>query len=163
MSDSRPETYKHIGFVRELLTLIACQLLSRANSHDESKLESPELEVFDEMTSKLAACTYGSDEYKEFLKQMKPALDHHYQNNRHHPECHSKGVQDMNLVDLVEMLCDWKAATRRHDNGNVHTSIDINQKRFGYSDELKQILLNTVELFYVGVPYPPLEVSEVKS
>jgi hypothetical protein len=155
MSDSRPETYKHIGFVRELLTLIACQLLSRANSHDESKLESPEVEVFDEMTSKLATCTYGSYQYKEFLRQMKPALDHHYQNNRHHPECHSKGVQDMNLVDLVEMLCDCsrrmqKAATRRHDNGNIHTSIEINQKRFGYSDELKQILLNTVELLPEG-------------
>lgn len=146
MIDSRPETHKHIGFVRELLTLVVCQLLDRANSHDKSKLESPEVNIFDEMTPKLAATTYGSDEYKEFLKQMKPALDHHYQNNRHHPEFHSKGIQDMNLVDLIEMLCDWQSATLRHKDGDIIKSIEINQQRFGYSDELKQIILNTIEL-----------------
>jgi len=30
--------------------------------------------------------TYGSDEYKECLKQMGVALRHHYLHNRHHPE-----------------------------------------------------------------------------
>jgi predicted NAD-dependent protein-ADP-ribosyltransferase YbiA (DUF1768 family) len=47
-------------------------------------------------------------------------------------------------------VCDWKSATRRHNNGNIHISIEMNQKRFGYSDELKQILLNTVELLPEG-------------
>jgi len=38
------------------------------------------------MTPKLAGSTYGSEEYKAFLGQMKPALDHHYAVNDHHPE-----------------------------------------------------------------------------
>jgi hypothetical protein len=52
----------------------------------------------------------------------------------------------MNLVDLLEMVCDWKAATLRHANGDIEKSLEINQKRFGYSDELKAILRNTVKL-----------------
>lgn len=59
------------------------------------------------------------------------------------PETH-KGLHGMSLLDLVEMLCDWKAATLRHADGDIRRSIEINQKRFGYSDELKQIFLNTL-------------------
>ena len=50
----------------------------------------------------------------------------------------------MNLLDIIEMLCDWKAATKRHNNGNIIKSIEQNQKRFRYSNELKQIFLNTI-------------------
>jgi hypothetical protein len=143
--DSRPETLKHIAKVQALITEIILRLHARATQHDASKLESPEVEVFDEFTPRLAASTYGSDEYKGFLASMKPALDHHYAANRHHPEHFAEGIQGMNLVDLVEMLADWKAATLRHANGDIRKSIEINQKRFGYSDELKRLFINTIE------------------
>lgn len=55
-----------------------------------------------------------------------------------------KGLHGMSLLDLVEMLCDWKAATLRHADGDILRSIDILQERFGYSNELRRILLNTV-------------------
>jgi hypothetical protein len=141
--DSRLETYKHIQEVQHQLFRVIRDLLQRAQVHDQSKLKSPEVEVFDAMTPKLAASTYGSDEYKGFLAQMKPALDHHYAANRHHPEHFSQGIQGMTLMDLMEMFCDWKAATLRHANGDIDKSIELNQKRFGYSDELKQIFYNT--------------------
>jgi hypothetical protein len=86
------------------------ELSKRAVNHDKSKLESPEKEIFEEYTPKLKGTTYGSEEYKEFLKEMKPALDHHYANNRHHPEHFKNGVNDMNLFDLLEMAADWLAA-----------------------------------------------------
>lgn len=54
------------------------------------------------------------------------------------------GIVGMNLIDLVEMICDWKAASMRHENGDVRKSIEINQKRFNYDDTLKSILLNTI-------------------
>ncbi len=72
---------------------------------------------------------------------MGKGLEHHYGNNSHHPEFYENGIKGMNLIDLVEMLCDWKAATLRHINGDLLKSIEQNQKRFNYSDELKQILL----------------------
>ncbi len=84
--DSSVDTLKHIKRVAQLLTECSTELIRRANKHDDSKLESPEKEIFDEYTPKLKHSTYGSDEYKEFLKGMKVALEHHYEKNSHHPE-----------------------------------------------------------------------------
>ena len=46
-------------------------------------------------------------------------------------------------VQLLEMICDWKASSERHADGDILKSIEINQERFGYSDDLKNILINT--------------------
>lgn len=142
--DSAPDTQKHIGEVQSLMAFVCGNLHGRSLSHDRSKLQSPEKEIFDEMTPLLKESTYGSEEYKEMLARMKPALDHHYANNSHHPEHYSNGIRGMSLLDLIEMVCDWKAATLRHADGDILKSVEINQKRFGYSDELKEIILNTV-------------------
>jgi hypothetical protein len=144
VTDSRPDTYAHIQAVQGFLGRMVRRLTIRSEVHDRSKLATPEVEVFDEYTGRLAGTTYGSDEYRACLAAMKPALDHHYAANRHHPEHFPDGIRGMTLLDLVEMLCDWKAATMRHHDGDIRRSIEINQKRFGYSDELKQILLNTL-------------------
>jgi len=143
----KKETKKHIRRVGYFLLEIQKMLFNRSQEHDESKLSKLELPIFIEFTPKLKGCTYGSKEYKEYLKAMKPALDHHYANNRHHPEHFATGIKEMNLVDLIEMLCDWRAATERHADGDILKSIEINQKRFGYSDELKQMFINTTLLF----------------
>lgn len=145
--DSRIATYEHIQQVQRLMGIFITDLQTRQYYHDSSKLIPPEREIFDEFTPKLAGSTYGSDEYKSYLEAMKPALDHHYAKNSHHPEHFSNGIAGMSLLDLVEMIADWKAATLRHDDGDIMKSIEINQKRFGYSDELKQIFYNTVKLF----------------
>jgi hypothetical protein len=113
--------------------------------HDQTKLSGEEKEIFDLYTPKLKNSTYGSEEYKGFLAEMKVALDHHYENNRHHPEHFKNGIKDMNLIDIVEMFCDWKAATMRHANGDLMKSIEFNKTRFGYSDELEQIFKNTAK------------------
>ena len=141
------ETQSHIQNVCDFMVRIVRQLLGRAVRHDQSKLMPPELPVFVEYTPKLQTSTYGSKEYKEFLKGMKPALDHHYAENRHHPEHFENGVDGMNLVDLMEMLCDWKAATMRHEDGDILRSIELNKKRFKLSPQLVSILKNTAELF----------------
>lgn len=138
------ETKEHITKVMELLNIICLNLIGRAISHDKSKLEEPELDTFVVYTSKLKNCTYGSKEYKQYLKEMQPALEYHYKYNRHHPEHFVKGCQEMTLIDLLEMLCDWKAATLRHKDGDIYRSIEQNQKRFNYSDELKDIFKNTI-------------------
>jgi hypothetical protein len=44
---------------------------------------------------------------------MKPAIQHHYKANSHHPEFYDNGVEGMSLFDVLEMLLDWKAATER--------------------------------------------------
>jgi hypothetical protein len=107
------DTQRHIHRVQQLLAICINNLLSRAIDHDQSKLQSPEVELFTEYTNKLAHSTYGSDEYKDFLVKLKPALDHHYASNSHHPEHYEQGIDGMDLLDLLEMICDWKAASER--------------------------------------------------
>jgi rubrerythrin len=200
-TDSTKETLEHIRKVNKYLSNVAVVLIARAVNHDNSKLLSPEKQGFDKYNYRLKNVTYGSDEYKKLLEELKPILEHHYSRNNHHPEHYKlwrcpncKGIFDekvvkinkvvtegdkkehpkvcpecskslgvgvceiwldpyiglngMNLLDLIEMLMDWKAATERHNNGDIFKSIEINQKRFGYSNELKQIFINTInEIF----------------
>lgn len=142
--DSRPATYEHIAEVRRLMLRVVQELLARAHEHDASKLVSPEVETFDLVTPELRRCVYGSDEYKAMLDVMEPALAHHYGVNPHHPEHHDEGVADMTLMDVVEMLCDWIAASKRTKDGDALKSIRaINQERFGLDELLTRILENT--------------------
>jgi hypothetical protein len=197
------ETLKHIEVVMQLLGTMQHELFRRMFSHDRSKMESPEKEMFAEFTDRLRGLTYGSPEYIECLEEMKTtALGHHYENNRHHPEyfedcpknnsaiqqCESlitalsqmqaqypddeyaigysidlvrerkqeleSNINGMNLIDVIEMVCDWKAASLRHNDGNIHESIKINTKRFKLSPQLVSLLQNTVPLLtsvYGGV------------
>ncbi len=140
---SIPDTQDHISEVRSRLWDIVDELENRASAHDRSKLEEPELSIFDEFSPKLRATTYGTDEYHQFRNAMGGALVHHYANNDHHPEHFEGGIHDMDLVQMVEMLCDWDAATKRHDDGDLLKSIEANAERFGYGDEIKGLLINT--------------------
>lgn len=141
--DSTAETEAHIVQVQDNMRDILKNLAQRSVFHDQSKLLPPEKEMFDEVTSKLHGLTYGSDEYKQSLADLKPALDHHYAHNTHHPEHYENGYRGMSLLDVIEMLVDWYAATKRHADGDLAKSIEINAKRFGYGDDLKGILQNT--------------------
>jgi len=143
--DSTFDTKQHIERVSDLLNLAAFILDDRRALHDRSKLEEPEKSAFDIATPRLKGSTYGSDEYKAFLADLKPALDHHYANNSHHPEHYPNGISGMSLFDIIEMLCDWKAAGERHADGSMERSLRVNKERFGISDQLQQILVNTAK------------------
>lgn len=128
--DSLFETIKHIHRVQELLLTVQAELIKRAIRHDYTKLLPPEKPVFDIHTPNLKSSTYGQRDYSSFLKTLAPALKHHYACHRHHPEYHRDGVADMTLIDLIEMICDWKAASERHDNGSLAASLLVGRKRF---------------------------------
>jgi hypothetical protein len=140
-------TWRHIHRVQRLLLHAAKQLMDRALHHDQSKLISPEVEGFSSANlPALAGMTYGTPEYDEAKRKvLGDALAHHYANNRHHPEFFKRGLEDMNLLDLVEMFDDWKAASERHNDGNIRKSIEVNAERFGMSPQLRRIFENTIE------------------
>lgn len=142
------ETVKHIQLVQSLLNRVVKALLDRGEKHDQSKLVHPEVGPFTELTKRLAGLTFGTPEYEANRKDpiLKPALDHHYAHNRHHPQHFKNGIEDMNLIDVIEMLCDWKASSTRHNDGNLRKSIEYNANFFGISPQLVKIMENTVEL-----------------
>jgi hypothetical protein len=130
-----------------LLSAMQLELAARMFTHDRSKLESPELEMFEKHTDELRGLTYGSDEYNRQLALLKEdALPHHYAHNRHHPEHFPNGVDDMNLIDVLEMVCDWFCSSKRHADGDIYRSIDVNTERFDLSPQLAQIIRNTVPI-----------------
>jgi len=201
------ETYQHIDNVIKLLIKMQIEISKRILTHDRSKLANPEVSTFTEFTPKLKNSTYGSDEYKSFLAEMKPALDHHYAHNRHHPEYFKECEKDegaiaqcanligflesrtdikapddeygyghsvdvirkckdelesdingMNIIDVLEMIVDWKAASLRHADGDINRSIEINTDRFKMSPQLVNILKNSVAL--VVEPFPELKTQK---
>lgn len=143
---SASETMKHVQHVRRFILRFVEQIMVRSSEHDASKLEEPELSLFAEWGPKLSGFEYGSDEYKAALEKMGDALRHHYDSNRHHPEHHEHGVDAMNLIDLVEMVCDWKASAMRVKNGDFLGSLEHNRKRFNLSPQLVRIIANTNDL-----------------
>ena len=142
------ETYKHVKLVSKNINIFIKELLTRAENHDSSKFEEPELSVYAKFTSELAKTEYSSKEYKELLEKVRPAIEHHYANNFHHPENWKNGIDDMDLLDILEMLADWKAATMRMKSGNIKKSIEINAERFNINPQLKRVLENTVERYF---------------
>lgn len=138
------DTATHKEEVSTNLHVFVKELLDRADTHDDSKLQEPELTGYAQLGVSLSGLEYGSEEYRKNLAALKSTIDHHYANNRHHPEHWPNGINGMTLIDLLEMLADWKAATKRNKNGNLRKSIEINGTRFKMTAQLRQILENTV-------------------
>ena len=120
------------------------KLIWRGIVHDNSKFAPEEAESYARLLPRLKGTTYGSPEYQALLDELKPALEHHYQ-NRHHPEAHVFGIDGMSFLDLVEMWYDWKAATKKHDDGNLENSIKVNTTRFKLSEQLANIMRNSIK------------------
>jgi hypothetical protein len=146
--ESDKETLKHINRVRDFLDLFIFDLIERAKHHDKSKLESPEREIFGENFQRLSEVEYGSPEYNECKERVMPAILHHYANNRHHPEWHTDGIEGMTLVDLIELLSDWRAAGERNKNGNIRKSLEINAEKYKFSPQLISIFKNTIREYF---------------
>lgn len=140
------ETLKHKWFVLFYLSVFSGELLVRGFKHDLSKFKADESKGFSRVIHGMKYLEYGSDEYREILKELSPTIQRHYDRNPHHPE-HSQargygGAYGMSLLDVVEMYFDWKAACRRHRGGDIEESVLVNRDRFEFSDELASILTN---------------------
>lgn len=147
--DSRPATLFHALRVGHFMVDAIQELARRSVQHDYSKTQPPEVEGFDRATAKLSSMAYGSPEYDASRAELAPTLAHHYAHNRHHPEHFGeRGINGMTLVDLIEMLADWRASTERMGGtGDLRESIRINAKRFNIEPQLVKILINTAEHF----------------
>ena len=133
----------------ELFHIYDDEFIDRKENHDKSKLMEPEKHEFDIWTPRLHEASVGSPMYDYFLKELRKALEHHYRYNRHHPEHFGNGINGMSIMDLTEMLCDWKASAERHDDGDIYLSIEILANRFNYSTPMKKVLSNTCDKYFI--------------
>jgi hypothetical protein len=144
----REKTFIHIIEVGQLISTIMAHLSDRCYTHDMSKFDSEDINSYVVIAEELHKVEYGSPEYKEILSKYMPHIEMHYKKNRHHPQYFEDGISGMNLVDLCEMICDWVSSIKKNEKGNILNSIEFGQKRFGYSDDLKQIMINTVKEYF---------------
>lgn len=129
--------------VRLHMATVIRELLNRLTVHDESKYSEDELDL---VTGKprLDRLDYGSQAYSDALVDVYGAIGHHYTANDHHPEHHPKGVAGMTLIQLLELLCDWKAASEAN-GGDFQESLAVSMDRFNVSEELATVLYATVK------------------
>lgn len=109
------------------MAILVERLITMSMSHDNSKLKSPEIDI-------LERPDITPEERKKFST-------HHHKYNDHHPEHFKNGLRDMNLLNLIEMFCDWNAKTNARDMVNF-----INRKNLGDND-MRCIFINTAKLF----------------
>lgn len=144
--DSTEDTKEHIRNVRDLMNDIIINLGIRYDQHDSSKLEEPEKSMYDEYKPKIREVEkefgYGSPEYEDIVGKMGTALRHHFDLNRHHPEHYLNGINGMSLLDLIEALADWKAASVQYGTG---LNLTANRARFEISEQLFHVIENTVK------------------
>lgn len=137
----------HISRVRRHINTFIQLLIRRAENHDKSKLEEPELSWWKEM-DKEPRYPYGSEEYKQKIKRWNKVFKHHYQYNRHHPEYYEYGVSEMTLIDIVEMMCDWLGYKDTTTVTEALKVCDEQMARYDISEELRQIIFNTLLRYY---------------
>ncbi len=133
---------EHILQVHNNLEQFCEKLDDRGAQHDLSKLQEPEFTIFMNGQEGFENVTFGTPEYKAHIQTILPAIKHHHAHNSHHPEFHLEGVKSMSLADVVEMVCDWKAASDREGN-DFNISLEICLEKYIESPELRGIIRNT--------------------
>lgn len=141
---------KHRKNVKDKIEFFIKKLQDRANNHDISKLKQPEIEWLIQM-DKESSFPYGSPQYYEKMKKWEKFFEHHYKENRHHPNHFADGIQGFNIVDLVEFIADITSYLENMHPGDAIRIIDEQKERFGFDDQIAQILKNTLFEYFSWV------------
>lgn len=140
------KVYHHKFIVIQFMNKMIHELISRAEVHDKSKFDEDEFPHYSKITSEFENVPYGTPEATEIREKFKDLFERHAKKNRHHPEFHPNGIDDMTLVDLIELLSDWKASSIR-DNNDIMKSIQICGEKYKISPQLLKILENTAKTY----------------
>ncbi len=143
MNESTRDAIRHIGMVQCYLNELIKEWITRSSVHDLSKLNEPELSGYAGLSDAVKGLKYGTDEYRAAFAPFKAIINHHYEANDHHPEHFKNGLAGMNLLQLVEMVCDWKAASLR-TSSTLEDSLEASFQRFKIEPQLAAIIYNTI-------------------
>lgn len=132
----KQRTQEHINRVRKYMHhlhgfegLTSEDLTSRALDHDKDKYSDPKLIVPYIWVTEYYRIKNGGNPISEELQSMfdlsREATGVHVERNLHHPEAH-ESVEDMDLLDLAEMVCDWAAMGEELNQGSPRGWADKN-------------------------------------
>ena len=141
---------RHCLNVKQALGKIISNLQNRAEMHDYSKLEDDEFDAVIHY-QKLDGLKYGSDAYKAKMNEIRQFTGEgwhlHCQRNSHHPE-HHQHIDDMNLLDIIEMVCDWKAANATYNTSgqSFRDSAAACMERYDFNDSQKWVIRQMIDI-----------------
>lgn len=139
------EIWKHIALVREFMEDIITDLERRAREHDLSKFQEPEYSGYMGLNEAVKGHEYGSMAYIMAFAPFKDVIKHHYEHNDHHPEHFDRNFSQMDLLQIAEMLADWKAASMRGgDAKSLFETLEKTIKHQKVPDAIAHLLRNTV-------------------
>ena len=141
----------HINRVRKWIGKFSTILFIRGINHDKSKLCEPELSLWKKMDEE-PRYPYGTSKYKEKLNRYKEVFQQHYKHNKHHPEHWSGYYCDMDLMDVIEMLCDWLGYKDDITLKEAETLVNQQCERYGFNDTFRHLLYNTLKNYFTVSP-----------
>ena len=135
--------YEHQQKVGSVMQKVICELMDRALKHDDSKFATQQLRdnlvtLPDKWKLQQQGHGYHSPEQEEHRKRFAPEIHRHRSAHPHHPEHFGNNVNKMDLIDLMEMLCDWYVAAP-----DIDQSIRENSRDYKIDPHISQILKNT--------------------
>ena len=133
----------HVYDFQEAINTICKALTTRAKTHDASKLKEPELTQYTEAAEKLEKFKPGSSDYLKIRDKYAIILSKHFTKNSHHPEHFKNGFNDMSILDLVDVLVDWKLDC---GDGDWNKFVDDRRDYYGMSDQVVQIFKNSKDV-----------------
>ena len=165
---------RHRAYLADVMGHVARALEHRAQVHDLSKLQDDEFEGFSRINAAARIHKFGSPEYAEGMRQERPTIDLHFSRNRHHPERpklmgemaeYERGLPDdatywsahsdaaMTFLDVIEMVCDWWAASKGYDDARPWTeTVELNFAQKGKHLSVEQIWLARSVAVWLGGP-----------
>ena len=137
INDFRYANEEHIGDVIKLMEVVNIQLKNQARRHDWTKVTEPYQTMF---YNDLCKTVRGEMNFMdgEWAKQ------HYYENERHHLGTYAP--DDVNLFDVMEMLCDCAVAGKARNEMDVYcpaVTDEVLQKAFRNTFD---ILVNAIEV-----------------
>ena len=109
--------------------------------HDNSKFSEEEFEAYRQY---FYPCSFEEKDERKF----NIAWDHHYQNNKHHPEywVFNNELQEMPNIWIAEMLLDWEAMSINFKDNTYDYYIRTRDKKPFHYTTLEK-LDNIIEIF----------------
>lgn len=135
--------YEHQQKVAAVIRQVIQELIARALTHDASKFTTQELKdnlvtLPDKWGLLAEGHGYHSPEQEQHRARFTAEIARHRKAHRHHPEYHADGVNDMDLIDLIEMICDWYVSAP-----DIDQSIRKNSEDYEIDPHISRILENT--------------------
>ena len=130
--------------VGKSLSVLIKALIDRASEHDLDKFHPEVVDKHCEMFEDFQKTKpdYGTPGYDEVKDRFEDIIKRHYQASRHHPEHFERGIDGMNLVDMMEMVCDWVAATPKDQD--VFDAVGLNCSKYGIDEQLMVLIVRTI-------------------